>query len=159
MCSFAEQTFVDPGLPAGCRAWCWGYRVEEGVSLARELQCWRRQVISRCRRYSPQVKDADRATGPARGAEGESWEGFMMGQALDLGLAESTGKTWAVGRCSPFRAHGILGVLFPMTDGRVPSCPSGSSFVTQDLILGSCHRGAWHGGSWCGRSGDGERVQ
>lgn len=82
MCSFTEHTFVDPGLWAGCRAWRWGYSDEglgaghgtgvavlrKGVSLALELQCLRRQVISRCRCCSPQVKDAEGGTGPARGA-------------------------------------------------------------------------------------------
>ena len=65
-----------------------------------------------------------------------------------MGLAESMGKTWTVGRCSPFGANGILGILFPMRDGHVPSYPSRSSSVTQELTLGSCHRGAWCGGSW-----------
>ena len=153
MCSFTEQTFVDPGLWAGRRAWRWGYSFEEGVSLARELQCLRRQVISRCSCYSPQVRDAERGTGPARGVEGESWVGFRGGETLDLGLAESTGKTWTVGRCSPFGADGILGILFPMRDGHVPSCPSRSSSATQELTLGSCHRGAWCGGSWRRREG------
>lgn len=42
--------------------------LRKGVSLALELQCLRRQVISRCRCCSPQVKDAEGGTGPARGA-------------------------------------------------------------------------------------------
>lgn len=38
LCSFTEQTFVDPLLWDGCRAWCWGYRDEEGGSFAPELK-------------------------------------------------------------------------------------------------------------------------
>lgn len=114
MCSFAEQTFVDPRLWAGCRAWCWGYSVEEGVFLARELQCWRRLVISRCRRYSPQVKDADRATGPVRGAERESWEGFTGGTGIGLGVWQSQRERLGLWAGAHLSGHmGFLAFCFP----------------------------------------------
>ena len=105
MCSFTEQTFVDPGLWAGRRAWRWGYSFEEGVSLARELQCLRRQVISRCSCYSPQVRDAERGTGPARGVEGESWEGFTGARDIGLGSCRVNGKDLDCGKVLTFRGR------------------------------------------------------
>ena len=141
LCSFTEQTFVDPLLWAGCRAWCWGYRDEEGACLALELQS---------------VWEGRSSTGVGAKSTGEGcwrwWYGtceggvagelgrLHRGRTLDLGLEGSAGENWGVGDCSPSRTNRILGISFPMMDGDVPSCPSfcPRASVTQELIRWSC---------------------
>lgn len=54
---------------------------------------------------------------------GRVGEGFTQEVTFDLGLGEGTGKNYSGGKCSPSRANTVLGVLFPMMDGHVPSCP------------------------------------
>lgn len=54
---------------------------------------------------------------------GRVGEGFTEEVTFDLGLGEQTGKNYSGGKCSPSRANTVLGVLFPMMDGHVPSCP------------------------------------
>lgn len=72
---------------------------------------------------------------------------------MDLGLAESAGKTWAVEGAFTFRGEwDSWRFVSREGTGHVPSCPSRSSSVPQELTLGSCHVGL--GVEACG---DGER--